>query len=50
MPGSAKAFLGHRSHGLAYRNYVDPLIARPMTPQPPAIDDDLEDIRRKKPR
>jgi integrase len=37
LPGSAKAFLGHRTHGLAYRNYVDPAIAHRQTPRPPSL-------------
>lgn len=36
-PGAAKAFLGHRSHGLSYRCYVDPNIVQARKPMPPTI-------------
>lgn len=37
-PGAAKGFLGHRTHGLAYRHYVDPTIAQQDKPIPPSIE------------
>jgi integrase len=37
QPGSAMSALGHKTHGLAYRHYVDPIQVqqRPVTPPPP---------------
>jgi hypothetical protein len=37
QPGSAKGFLGHQSHGLAYKFYVDPRKAGPNRPEPPRL-------------
>lgn len=36
-PGSAMGFLGHRTHGLAYRHYVDPAIANVNISRPPKL-------------
>lgn len=36
-PGSAMAFLGHRTHGLAYRHYVAPEIAQANISRPPKL-------------
>lgn len=36
-PGSAMAFLGHRTPGLAYAHYVDPRYVQGNKPQPPKI-------------
>lgn len=40
QPGSAQAFLGHNTPGLAYKNYVDPTIANPDRPAPRSLDDE----------
>ena len=37
-PGAAKAHLGHRTHGLAYKHYVDPRLLQDNKPLPPSID------------
>ncbi len=37
-PGAAKAFLGHRTSGLADRNYIDASIVQRQKPQPPRIE------------
>lgn len=37
-PGSAMAFLGHRTHGLAYKHYVSPTIVQGSHPGPPRIE------------
>jgi len=37
-PGAAKAHLGHRTHGLAYKHYVDPRLLQQNKPMPPSID------------
>lgn len=37
-PGGAKAFLGHRTHGLADRNYIDQTIVQREKPTPPRIE------------
>lgn len=37
QPGSAKGFLGHQSHGLAYRHYVDPRKSGENRPEPPRL-------------
>lgn len=36
-PGAAKAHLGHRTHGLAYKHYVDPRLLQQDKPMPPSI-------------
>jgi integrase len=36
-PGAAKAHLGHRTHGLAYKHYVDPRLLQQDKPLPPSI-------------
>jgi integrase len=36
-PGAAKAHLGHRTHGLAYKHYVDPRLLQENKPMPPSI-------------
>lgn len=36
-PGAAKAHLGHRTHGLAYKHYIDPRLLQQNKPMPPAI-------------
>lgn len=36
-PGAAMAHLGHLTAGLAYRNYVDPILANQNRPLPPEI-------------
>jgi integrase len=36
-PGAAKAHLGHRTHGLAYKHYVDPRLLQENKPMPPTI-------------
>lgn len=36
-PGTAKAHLGHRTHGLAYKHYVDPRLLQHNKPLPPSI-------------
>lgn len=36
-PGTAKAHLGHRTHGLAYKHYVDPRLLQQDKPLPPSI-------------
>ncbi len=36
-PGMAMRHLGHRTPGLAERNYIDPTIVRTERPRPPAI-------------
>ena len=36
-PGAAKAHLGHRTHGLAYKHYVDPRLLQQDKPIPPSI-------------
>jgi integrase len=36
-PGAAKAHLGHRTHGLAYKHYVDPRQLQHNKPIPPSI-------------
>jgi site-specific recombinase XerD len=38
FPGAAKGFLGHRTHGLAYKHYVDPTIVQQQKPQPPSLE------------
>ena len=38
-PGAAKAHLGHRTHGLAYKHYVDPRLLQQNKPIPPSIAD-----------
>jgi integrase len=38
QPGSAMAYLGHKTHGLAYKHYVDPLQIESTRPVPPAVD------------
>lgn len=38
-PGAAKAHLGHRTHGLAYKHYVDPRLLQQDKPLPPSISD-----------
>lgn len=38
-PGAAKAHLGHRTHGLAYKHYVDPRLLQENKPMPPSIAD-----------
>lgn len=40
QPGSAQTFLGHRTDGLAYKNYVDPTIAVPERPAPRSLGDE----------
>lgn len=37
QPGSAKGFLGHQTHGLAYRHYVDPTMLGATQPAPPRL-------------
>jgi hypothetical protein len=37
QPGSAMAFLGHRTPGLAYKHYVDPRFVQRDKPRPPKI-------------
>jgi integrase len=37
-PGAAKAFLGHRTSGLADRNYIDASIVQRQKPAPPRIE------------
>lgn len=36
-PGSAMGFLGHRTHGIAYRHYVNPSISQVNIPRPPKL-------------
>lgn len=36
-PGGAKAYLGHRTAGLAYKNYVDPRFVQQKRPGPPPL-------------
>lgn len=36
-PGSAMAFLGHRTPGLAYKHYVDPRFVQKERPMPPPL-------------
>lgn len=36
-PGTAKAHLGHRTHGLAYKHYVDPRLLQQDKPLPPLV-------------
>lgn len=36
-PGSAMGFLGHRTHGLAYRHYVNPTISQANIARPPKL-------------
>jgi len=36
-PGAARAHLGHRTHGLAYKHYVDPRLLQQNKPIPPSI-------------
>jgi integrase len=36
-PGSAMGFLGHKTHGLAYRHYVNPQIAQSNIARPPNL-------------
>jgi len=36
-PGAAKAHLGHRTHGLAYKHYVDTRLLQQDKPLPPSI-------------
>lgn len=36
-PGAAKAHLGHRTHGLAYKHYIDPRLLQQNKPMPPSI-------------
>jgi integrase len=38
LPGTAKAHLGHRTHGLAYKHYVDPRLLQEKKPIPPTIE------------
>lgn len=38
-PGAAMKHLGHRTPGLAYRNYVDPRFVQEQKPLPPPIQD-----------
>jgi hypothetical protein len=38
-PGTAQHHLGHRTPGLAQRNYIDPRLAYVDRPLPPALDD-----------
>lgn len=37
QPGSAMAFLGHKTHGLAYKHYVDPRQVQLKRPMPPRL-------------
>lgn len=37
-PGAARVHLGHRTHGLAYKHYVDPRLLQDNKPLPPSID------------
>ena len=37
QPGSARAFLGHKSIGLAEKHYIDPTLLPDRTPCPPSI-------------
>lgn len=39
-PGAAKAFLGHQTHGLAYRHYVDPTKIGHVQQPPPDLGGD----------
>jgi hypothetical protein len=36
-PGSAKAHWGHRTHGVAYKHYIDHRLLQQDKPLPPAI-------------
>jgi integrase len=37
QPGSAKGFLGHQTHGLSYKHYVDPTKTGKDRPEPPRL-------------
>jgi integrase len=37
IPGAAKGFLGHQTHGLSYRHYVDPTKIGDNRPEPPRL-------------
>ncbi len=49
QPGSAMAFLGHKTPGLAERNYIDPTQIERVIPTPPILDVEYEvDVKVKK--
>jgi integrase len=36
-PGAAMGYLGHKTHGLAFKHYVDPSVAHQGRPLPPSV-------------